>query len=77
MELEQNEIVRVKPGNNDQGHGKEEGVMLAIEFNHSGVLIAGHLNDGSPEKEAYKIGFPPIERYTDSKWYFADQLEKV
>lgn len=64
MEFKQNEIVRVKPGNNDQGHGNEKGLVVAIEFNHSRALIAGHLNDASPEREVYKIGFPPIERYT-------------
>ena len=50
MEFEQNEIVRVKPGirpgetrnvrvkpgNNHQGHGNEKGLVVAIEFNHSG-----------------------------------------
>ena len=77
MDFEENEIVRVKPGKSDQGHGNERGLVIAIEFNHSGVLIAGYPNDGSPEKEVYMIGSPAIKRYTDWRWYFQDQLEKV
>ena len=76
MEFEENEIVQVKPGMNDQGHGNEKGRVIQIKTDPV-VLIADYPNSGESEKGAYEVAFPPIERWTDSKWYFEDQLEKI
>jgi hypothetical protein len=80
MKFEEGEIVRVRAGENDHGHGGELGIVTQINPNPvTGVVVADfpiHLID-LDEAEAYEVGFPPDERRVPGGWFSEDQLEGV
>jgi hypothetical protein len=75
MGFKMDEIVRVKRGPKDQGHGGKQGQVIEIKT-LSGVQVAKFPVSGEAEKWSYKIGFPPGE-YKDWGWYVEDDLEKI
>jgi len=81
MRFEENEIVLVKNGPQDQGHGNERGVVVEINPSRPGIFVANYsidMHPFGPEAEAYRIGFPPeIGGWKTWGWYTEDELEKI
>ena len=79
MKFQEGEIVRIKAGENDQGHGDKLGIILQVTPNLTGVVVADFPNDliDLDDAEAYEVGFPPDERSKPGGWFSEDQLEGV
>jgi hypothetical protein len=79
MGFQENQLVRVKSGEHDQGYGDETGRVIQINLSPvTGILVTDFpIENLTEEAEAYQVAFPALERWTDSKWYTEDQLEEA